>query len=229
MSMKDNLGRIRRRASRQVNSMRVLGRQKYFCIGFNKTGTTTLAATFRGLGFIVGNQREAELLVPDWCNNDYRGLKRYCRSASVFQDAPFSYPGTYRQLAKAFPNAKFILSVRDDPEQWYRSLTRFHSKLFGVNGNLPTTEDLIRATYVAPGYMYNFVRVHGTSDSAPYDKDILINNYLQHIADVQKFFYDSPERLLIINVAKREDYQAFRRFVSVPTDLGGQFVWKNKT
>jgi len=76
----------------------------------------------------------------------------FCRTAQAFQDMPFSLSFTYMALDKKFRESKFILTARDSSGQWYESLVRSHSKLFG-NGNLPDTNDLKNADYCYKGYM----------------------------------------------------------------------------
>ena len=56
-------------------------RRKLFCIGFNKTGTTSLAAALFSFGLRVGDQAQAELLLDDWARRDFRRIIAYCRSA----------------------------------------------------------------------------------------------------------------------------------------------------
>ena len=103
-------------------------KKKIFVIGSNKTGTTSLGAALKNLGFRLGSQLEAELLLDDWAQRNFRRLIKYCRSAEAFQDIPFSLDYTFQAMDAAFPNSKFILSVRDSADQWYQSLTRFHEK-----------------------------------------------------------------------------------------------------
>jgi len=38
---------------------------KIFCVGFNKTGTTTLEATLKEFGYFMGDQVKGELLIKD--------------------------------------------------------------------------------------------------------------------------------------------------------------------
>ena len=119
------------------------GKVKYFCIGMNKTGTTSLKFLFEDLGFHVGDQRKAEILTGKfYLDQNFKPIIDYCQSAQVFQDIPFSYPDTYKYLDKAYPNSKFILTVRNDSEQWYNSVIQFHAKLFGSDGRIPTGNDL---------------------------------------------------------------------------------------
>lgn len=202
---------------------------KIFCIGRGKTGTTSVKKAFKDLGFKVGNQRTAELLADKhYFSGSYKEIVEYCKTATVFQDAPFSYPETYKHLDKAYPGSKFILTVRDNAEQWYQSITRFHAKKFGKNGNLPTADDLKSAEYVRRGFMYNTVKIHGTPDEDPYNKETMLAHYEKHNRDVIEYFKDRPNDLLIINLSEKGAYQKFCRFIGIePTSES--FSWENKT
>src|SRR5204863_7660666 len=95
----------------------------------------------------------------------------------MFQDVPFSFPNTFKHLDKAFPNSKFILTIRDSPEQWYQSITRYHAKIFG-KGNLPSKEDLQKAGNIWKGWIWECNRIlYNTPDNDIYNKEILINSY----------------------------------------------------
>src|SRR5207248_6822925 len=116
-------------------------KKKVFCIGQNKTGTTSMAAALAQLGYKVGEQSVAELLIKDWSRRDFRRIVRYCASADAFQDIPFSLDYTYQAVDCAYPGSKFILTVRSSGDEWYASLIRFHTKIIGKN-RLPTAADL---------------------------------------------------------------------------------------
>src|SRR4051812_30592485 len=109
---------------------------KIFCVGAGRTGTTSLGSFFASLGFRVGDQPTGELLLHAWAGRDFTPIISLANSAQVFQDFPFNCPFTFQAMDMAFPNSKFILSIRDNSEQWYTSLTRFHIRLFG-SGRLP--------------------------------------------------------------------------------------------
>lgn len=201
---------------------------KYFCIGRNKTGTTSLKRAFMDLGFIVGDQRTAERLLPYYTAKNYEPIYRYCRSAQVFQDIPFSLPNTYKHLSSKFPNSKFILTVRDSPEQWYQSVTKFHSKLFG-GGEIPTREYLINADYAYKGFMWEAQKAIGNiPNNEPYDKEALIESYRVYNVGVLKFFENRKEDLLVINLSEKKSYQKFIDFLDVPSEHL-DFPWENKT
>jgi len=107
-----------------------------------------MAEALRELGYYVAPQRPAELLLENWYNNNFKSIIKFVRyNGQAFQDIPFSLPGTYEVLDRAFPDSKFILTIRDDAEKWYQSVTKFHSRIFG-NGTIPVKEDLMNAIYV---------------------------------------------------------------------------------
>lgn len=220
---------IRRKATERNNQRKAEGKVKYFCIGRNKTGTTSLKRAFEDLGYPLGNQRKAELLTGNYYfKSNFQPIINYCKTAQVFQDVPFSYPETYKHLDAAYPGSKFILTVRDDAEQWYRSITRFHAKMFGKNGRVPTVEDLKSADYVYPGFMYNVVKVHGTPDNDPYNKDIMVAHYERYNRDVINYFKNRPDDLLIVNISEKGSYKKFVEFLGVDSPYD-DFPWENKT
>ncbi|QUE32379.1 hypothetical protein IMS64_07105 [Francisella philomiragia] len=214
----------------KINPLYVKDRTKYFCIGRNKTGTTSLKKAFEDLGFIVGDQREAEWLFDKYFfDNKFNEIVEYCKSAEVFQDVPFSHFGTFVHLDKAYPGSKFILTLRDSPEQWYNSITKFHAKLFGKDGRVPTYEDLETAEYMRKGFMTRVIDGHGTSAKDPYNKEIMIRHYDRHNQYIIDYFKDRPDDLLVINLSEKGSYQKFCEFIGSECSADDTFPWENKT
>jgi len=202
--------------------------RKVFCIGFNKTGTTSLKATMKDLGFLVGDQRKGESLLKDWKSRDFKRIINLTKSGEFFQDVPFSLPFTYIPLHLAYPEAKFILSVRSNSEDWYRSICRFHANLWSKDGQLPTANDLKNANYIYKGMPYDFNRwVFGVEDKEPYNKERLILTYERHNADVNDYFLNNPN-FLQIDVSQNEDYLKLCTFLNVEPKSEG-FRWLNKS
>jgi len=229
MVIRRAIGNARRCVSEVIGRVRSTGKTKYFCIGRNKTGTTSIAKAFSELGFLVGDQSIAEELTDEYYYvGNFEPIIRYCTTAQVFQDQPFSLPETFKHLDKAFPGSRFILTIRHSSEEWYQSLTRFHAKKFGRNGQLPTANDLQNADYVRKGFMYNVVKLYGTSDEEPYEKEILIAHYDAHNQSVTSYFANRPGDLLVINVAEAGSYKMFAQF-SGTTPTRTEFPWENRT
>lgn len=202
---------------------------KIFCIGTNKTGTTSLKKAFLDLGFPVGNQREAELMLRDYIRKDYRGLIAYCKTAQAFQDVPFSWPEVYKTVDKHFPGSKFILTVRDSPEVWFHSLVSFHAKLFG-QGKVPNGQDLRNAEYVWKGWIWESISSKGLKDpeNNPYDPEERMYLYSKHNEDVRAYFKDRPQDLLDINLKDPDAWSRFCQFLDIEEEKDG-FPWENRT
>jgi len=142
---------------------------------------------------------------------------------------PFSLPGTYQHLDAYFKNAKFILTERDTPEQWYESLVKFHSKKWSDGKSVPTASDLKEATYRYKGYAYIANKyIYNTPDDDLYNKDILIEKYIRYNKNVKDYFESRPEKLLIINISNSSDYSKLCAFLNKPTTKE-DFPWENKT
>ena len=209
-------------------ALRSIGKDKVFCIGRNKTGTTSVAYALKELGFVVARQRPAELLIHDWAKRDFRRLIRFCRTAQAFQDIPFSLPFTFQALDAHFPGSRFILTVRECPEEWYSSLLRFHSQVHG-NGGIPSISDLSRSTYCYEGYAYDVNRaVFPSPYSNPYDRDVLIRHYNAHNESVIEYFRHRPESLLVLNIAEKGSYDQLCSFLGKRC-IRDTFPWKNRT
>lgn len=187
-----------------------------------------MAKALKDLGVIVAKQTPAELLIHDWSRRDFRRILRFCHTAQAFQDIPYSLAYTFQALDMRFPGSKFILTIRDKPDQWYYSLISFHSKLFG-RGKIPDYDDLKKATYVYPGWMLEANRaIYQTPDDDPYNKEILINHYNFHNRSVMEYFRHRPNDLLVINLAEKGAYAKFCEFIGKPCTRE-EFPWENRT
>lgn len=224
--MKNRVFSFHKKLNRRLKQAFCKKKPKIFCIGRNKTGTTSLKKAFEDLGYLVGYQRPAERLAPFYHQRNFKPIIEYCKTARVFQDVPFSWPETYKFLDEAYPDAKFILSVRDSSEQWYDSLVRFHTKRYG---RVPEIEDLKKSTYVWKGWSYeNFLARRDIKKIKPLDKTTLVKEYEKHNQDVIEYFRDRPNKLLVINLSDSGSYKKFCRFLGV-LPLYENFPWENKT
>ena len=202
---------------------------KIFGIGDNKTGTTSLKSAMKNLGYRIGDQRKAEHLHLEWANRDFKPIIDYSKTAEFFQDFPFSKPYTYIALDQAFSGSKFILTIRDNPEQWYNSLTRFHAKKWGKNGRIPTKEDLQNATYLWKGRPWQMNRLQkNTPEDDPYNKELLIEAHQRHNQNVKDYFKHRPDDLLVLNVSEKGAYRNLCEFLGNPVTRE-HFPWENKT
>ena len=190
-------------------------KRKVFCIGRNKTGTTSLRAAMKLLGYKVGRQARAELFLEDWGRRDFRQIIKYCRKANFFQDIPFSLDQTFQAVDEAYPGSRFILTIRDDPLQWYESLTRFHTQLVG-KGRLPTPEDLKEFPYRYPGWLWRSQElIYGVDETTLYDRDLYMAHYEKHLESVQGYFRGREQDLLVLNLSQADAMDCLCRFLSI--------------
>jgi hypothetical protein len=202
-------------------------RPKVFCIGYNKTGTTSLARALTDLGYRLGDQATAELLIHDYARRNFRPIVEFCRTAEAFQDIPFSLPYTYQVLDYAFPDSRFILSIRDDEDEWYRSRVRFTQKRLGLDGRI-TREDLLNDPYRYRGFLYEVNRIiHDPPDDDPYNETVLKDSYLRHNRDVFQYFRLRDD-LLVVNLKEPDSYQRLCDFLGVEP-LYQDFPWLNRS
>lgn len=205
----------------EAKNVPVIGKRSYdkiFVIGFNKTGTTSLYFTLKELGFNMGDQKVAEVMTYYmFKNNDFSELKPYCQTAEAFQDVPFSLPNIYKKLYILYPNAKFILTIRDSAEQWYSSLINFQKNRFQKQGNdLPTIDDHMKSNYVFPGFNLLLKKELFNYPETPlYSKPAYIKIYEQHITDVKTFFKTKIDNLIIVNVSKDGERNRLLNFLDV--------------
>jgi hypothetical protein len=107
-------------------------RFKVFCVGLNKTGTSTLGRALEHLGARhLGWSEEGTRLIQIWAEGYMEILFEVAHRYDVIEDLP--WPLMYQELDEHFPNAKFVLTRRTSPEIWFGSyLAHVGSRWYGV-------------------------------------------------------------------------------------------------
>lgn len=191
-------------------------RPKVFCLGRNKTGTTSLELALRQFGYRLGDQAKAEMLIEDWAQRDFRRIIQLCQKADAFQDIPFSLPFTYQAVDAAFPGSRFILSVRSSADEWYTSLTKHHARLAGTT-DVPTADALRTVAYRGAGWLLRTQHlVYGVDDNTVYDREIYCNHYRRHNEQVLEYFRYRPQDLLVLNLADADAMPRLCNFLGMP-------------
>lgn len=101
---------------------------KVFCIGFNKTGTTSLGKSLEILGY---NNSSFNRIVwrKYYANNDINKILKYTAKFDSVDDLPWLKEDMIPKLDKAFPGSKFIYLTREE-ESWKKSLYNWRYKTF---------------------------------------------------------------------------------------------------
>lgn len=90
-----------------------------FCIGWPKTGTTSIHEALKIIGYRALDWPRAHIPPRNgWIN--YIKKSKF----DAFSDVPINNPRLYKELYKEFPNSKFILTFRD-PETLTKSWINF--------------------------------------------------------------------------------------------------------
>ncbi|XP_001640636.2 uncharacterized protein LOC5520713 [Nematostella vectensis] len=94
--------------------------------GLPKTGTKSLASALRHLGYNVHDRPEQVQFHCDEYIAAFEGQMPNFEEMYENVDATTDVPAClfYKEIFRAFPDAKVILSVRDDEESWRRSFLK---------------------------------------------------------------------------------------------------------
>ena len=162
---------------------------KVFCIGFHKTGTTSMRVALTKLGYRVTGPNGVR--DKDISLNVYSMADSLVAEYDAFQDNP--WPIIYRYIYKNLPNSKFILTVRST-ESWIKSIVRH----FGID------ETPMRR------WIYGVGCPEG-------NEEIYKNRFEKHYIDVIDFFSNKPDSMLEFDLAKGDGWAKLCPFLGVET------------
>ena len=157
-----------------------MAKSKIFGIGLAKTGTTSLNDAFAILGISsIG------------CPTNINSIKRFdAATDGIVADQ-------FERLDQAFPNSKFIYTVRDR-NSWIDSYTRYHG----------------RKQSASQEHRDKVERLYGTSGT---DRQALLAAYEKHDRHVQEYFKDRPGDLLVMDICGgRADWESLCTFLGKP-------------
>lgn len=102
---------------------------KVFCIGYNKTGTTTLGKSLDMLGY-KHSSFNRKVWFQYYANKQINKILKYTSKFDSFDDLPWLKEDIIPLLDKTFPNSKFVYLTRDE-KSWKISYFNFQYKGFG--------------------------------------------------------------------------------------------------
>lgn len=149
-------------------------RPKVFCIGFHKTGTTTLEVALTTLGYrVTGSFGTKDLNIAGKARDE---AFRIAESFDAFEDNP--WPILYRELDEHFPGSHFILTRRPSAD-WIRSQVK----------DFATAETPMRRW------------IYGETAGCPVGNEaVYVARYERHNREVLDYFRDRPGDLLIFDL-----------------------------
>ena len=174
---------------------------RIFGIGLHKTGTTSLHEAFKllGLNALHWGTGEAPLI---WYEMNALGRSPTLEQFYALSDNPI--PILYKQIDKAYPGSKFILTIRNEVD-WLASV----QKLWSYKHN-PTR----RLWDVYPVSTTLHTALSGRPD---FDALIFLERYRRHTQSVRSYFKDRPTDLLVLDMEKpRGKLAALCKFLNLP-------------
>lgn len=173
---------------------------KVFCIGYQKTATSSLHFALKEIGYNVCGTRSDLLEVLK--NKRWEQIWSEVDKYDAFEDHP--WPNIYKELDQKYPNSKFILTLRDE-EKWINSCVKF----FGEKPH-PLND-----------WMYGVSFPKG-------NEDIYLKIFQRHNREVVEYFKDRPEDLLVMDITKGDGWEKLCPFLGVE-GREGSFYHVNKT
>jgi hypothetical protein len=195
-------------------ALKIIDYMKIFCIGLNKTGTTSLVDAWRELGYdkIYSGIDKATLkkvmptgvkingrnIVKSGINNDFDILRSVISGYDCLKDRPFNTNHLYRWLDENYKESKFILTVRGEDEwwnsvnRWLTNSTKFHD-----------TEDK-RANKIQL-YKDHF-------NTTEFTKDSFIDYYRDYNSRVRKYF-KGKSNFLELNICNGDGWKTLCSFL----------------
>lgn len=161
---------------------------KIFCIGWHKTGTTTIGEALLILGYQVVGAR-LDLAAPLLKGNVELVIEEALKFES-FQDVPWA--ALFKELDIAYPGSKFIFTVRDE-KQWLNSA----SKHFGGK------------YYKIHEWLYGVGVLSGNEER-------YLARYREHNEEVLSYFKNRPNDLLIMSWDDGDSWKKLCAFLGKP-------------
>jgi len=187
--------------------------------GFGRTGTLSLKRALEILGFdpcyhfrslLVSRHARQWLAIADSDRPDWSTVFSDYRATTDWPAAAY-----WRELAAAYPEAKLILTVRDE-DDWYDSVRDTIWRLRDVMpGRWPGFRSIAA---VADRVIWN-----GEFDGRADERDFAIARYRNHNEDVQRAL--PADRLLVFDV--RDGWEPLCQFLDVSVPDGVPFPHSN--
>lgn len=163
---------------------------KVFGVGFQRTGTTSLAVALNMLG-IKTLQFPKELY--------YAIDHDIIREFDGFTDDPITL--LYKELDKRHPNSKFIHTIRDE-KTWLKSIEWLFT----------TGKVKFKESFSKYGDEFN-MQLFGTTD---FDKNLFLETYRTYNQEVSEYFSNKSNDYLLLDLTRGEGFEKLCPFLDKP-------------
>jgi len=161
---------------------------KVICIGWHKTGTTTMGDALAILGYNVTGARLD--LAENLLQGKIDSAINVAQNFDALQDVPWA--ALYKELDCEFPNSKFILTVRNEKSWLLSAQKHFKSKHTKMRE-----------------YLYGTGSIDG-------NEDIYLKRYQKHYSEVKEYFKDRPEDIITMDFKNGDGWNKLCKFLDQP-------------
>lgn len=175
---------------------------KVFAIGDNKTGTSSLQAALKYLGYNLCPEKPFYIKDNPYFNltfqKNWEPILKFTKDYDAFQDKPWNVGDFYKVLYEHFPTAKFILTYRD-ADDWFDSYVTW-GKLTALNRRW-----FYRTLSLTSYGVDDFLRV------PEHSKDV----FLKRNSDVVEYFKNS-DNFLSLHIKEENKWEKLCNFLAKP-------------
>jgi len=217
-------------------------KDKIICVGLNKTGTTSLTQEISNLGFIslgedsgINNGTFSQFTFTNQSIGTSVDLIEKT-NIDFFQDIPFSCPTISEKIINFYPHCKYILTTRNNAEEWVQSVKKFFSTFF-TNGNfnpqgsldvnvINTIHD--RGEVKELTFLLNMFETWNLNLYEENIDDKLKQVYINHNLSVKNTLNSNNCDWIEINVSKKGELKKLTNWLNIENDKK-DFIWLNKS
>jgi len=198
---------------------------KLICASLPKTGTKSIAAALKILGFSVCDFDEQwayqkEQFIQAFSSEKMPNFKEMYANVDATMDVPACL--FYKEVFKSFPDAKVVLACRDNPEAWTKSILKTHEQF---NASLSKMWSKLAILLTPSGRKLAKLWVHVqkrlTLDIA--DSKKLQEFYTEYNDEVKRTIPSS--QLLVMNI--KDGWQPLCSFLGVEVPKGVPWPHEN--
>lgn len=192
---------LRQRRPGAADALPTIDGPRYFGIGLNKTGTSTLSLCFQQLGltpiaaphspYVAVAKHNREIFL----NENYQPALETATKFRSFQDRPWNIWRMYERLDECFPESFFILTERD-PDAWWNSVEKWLTERHRFKSR--KRRDYVRHL-----------------KAQEFDRDQFISAYIAYNNEVKTYFQGRQD-FRVMNFGKGDGWQELCSFLGVP-------------
>lgn len=173
---------------------------RIFGIGMHKTATTSLSKALAILGFDSAHWTDAHWARAVWEEMKTAGKSKTVERNYAMCDLPF--PLLFRELDKAYPGSKFILTTRDE-DSWLESVRTHWSDKNPFRHQWDTDP----FTHRVHRELYGGIK---------FNEPVMRERFRRHNAEVLEYFKDRPRDLLVFDLSKGAGWHELCGFLRKP-------------